>query len=247
MDEKRFAEAKNKIVGEKRIRQGIGTMREKTVHAVLKNYYAPDQDMHEIPIDQYVADIYTGSSIIEIQTAQFNRLREKLACFLPQYPVMVGYPIAYRRTLVWVDEATGECIPAKRASRKGSVYDAFSELYKIKSYLKNENLTLCFPMLELEEYKLLNGWGKEKKNHASKYDRIPIAICNEIRFERSEDYLQLIPYDMPEPFSVQDFGKAVKIPRSQAAIVLNILFYLEQLDRVGKQGNAYLYQVCENR
>ena len=36
-----------------------GTL-EKTVHAVLKNYYAPDEDMHEIPIENFVADIFDG-------------------------------------------------------------------------------------------------------------------------------------------------------------------------------------------
>ena len=42
------------------MRQGIGTLSEKTVHAVMKNYYAPDTDMHEIPIENFVADIFTG-------------------------------------------------------------------------------------------------------------------------------------------------------------------------------------------
>ena len=37
------------------MRQGIGTLSEKTVHAVMKNYYAPDTDMHEIPIENFVA------------------------------------------------------------------------------------------------------------------------------------------------------------------------------------------------
>ena len=45
------------------MRQGIGTLSEKTVHAVMKNYYAPDTDMHEIPIENFVADIYTGQEI----------------------------------------------------------------------------------------------------------------------------------------------------------------------------------------
>ena len=61
IDEQRFEQAKNKIIGADRERRGIGTLSEKTVHAVLKNYYAPDEDMHEIPIENYVADIYTGS------------------------------------------------------------------------------------------------------------------------------------------------------------------------------------------
>ena len=75
IDEKRFEHAKNKVIGINRERQGIGTLSEKTVHAVLKNYYAPDTDMHEIPIENFVADIYTGSEIIEIQTRAFNNMR----------------------------------------------------------------------------------------------------------------------------------------------------------------------------
>ena len=43
IDEKRFEAARNKIVGTQRERIGIGTLREKTFHAVMKNYYAPDE------------------------------------------------------------------------------------------------------------------------------------------------------------------------------------------------------------
>ena len=60
IDELRFEAAKNRVIGINRERQGIGTLSEKTVHAVLKNYYAPDTDMHEIPIENFVADIFTG-------------------------------------------------------------------------------------------------------------------------------------------------------------------------------------------
>ena len=57
INEELFEHTKNKITGIKRQRQGIGTLSEKTVHAVLKNYYAPDPNMHEIPIENYVADM----------------------------------------------------------------------------------------------------------------------------------------------------------------------------------------------
>ena len=33
-------------------------MSEKTLHAVLKMYYEPDEDNHEVAIDGYFADIY---------------------------------------------------------------------------------------------------------------------------------------------------------------------------------------------
>ena len=40
----KFKAAKNKIIGVDRQRLGIGTLSEKTVHAILKNYYEPDED-----------------------------------------------------------------------------------------------------------------------------------------------------------------------------------------------------------
>ena len=60
----RFEQARNKIIGVDRQRLGIGTLSEKTVHAILKNYYEPDEDKQEIPIENYVADIYADGQII---------------------------------------------------------------------------------------------------------------------------------------------------------------------------------------
>ena len=86
------------------MRQGIGTLSEKTVHAVMKNYYAPDTDMHEIPIENFVADIYTGQEIIEIQTRAFHKMRRKLDAFLPLYPVTIVYPIPHIKWLFWIED-----------------------------------------------------------------------------------------------------------------------------------------------
>lgn len=85
-DKRAFETAKRKIIGVDRQRFGIGTLSEKTVHAILKNYYEPDEDRHEIPIQNYVADIYAEGEIIEIQTRQFDKMRGKLGAFLPLYP-----------------------------------------------------------------------------------------------------------------------------------------------------------------
>ena len=62
-DQKAFENAKKKIIGVDRQRIGIGTLSEKTVHAILKNYYEPDEDKQEIPIENYVADIYAHNEI----------------------------------------------------------------------------------------------------------------------------------------------------------------------------------------
>ena len=245
MDVKRFEEIRDKVISAERARYGIGTLQEKTLHAILKDYYAPLKDMQEIPVDGYVADIYTGTEIIEIQTAQFNRLRSKLECFLPNYPVTIVYPVPKIKYLLWIDEETGECSKPRKSTVKGSVYRAFYELYKIKQYLPDKNLKLCFPILEIEEYRLLNGWSRDKKKGSSRYDRIPKALLGEVRFERIEDYVQLIPYDLEEPFTAKDFAGAIGERKDIAGNVLHVLNYLHVVKKKKKKGNAYLYKVVE--
>ena len=60
--------------------------------------YLPYQRMDhrgrdELDTVNYVADIFAQGEIIEIQTRQFNRMRDKLTAFLPLYPVTIVYPI----------------------------------------------------------------------------------------------------------------------------------------------------------
>lgn len=99
--------------------------------------------------------------------------------------------------------------------------------------------------LNMEEYKLLNGWSRDKKRGSVRYDRIPVSIEGEMEFTCAQDYVQLIPYDLPEPFTSVQLAKAVHIRKEQAGIVCNILHDLGVMKREGKKGNAYLYRVVE--
>lgn len=245
MNEKRFEEAKSKIIGIQRNKGGIGTLREKTVHAVLKNYYAPDEAMHEVSLCNYVADIYTGNEIIEIQNGNFYKIRSKLEVFLEEYPVTVVYPIPHTKWLIWIDETTGELSEKRKSPVTGSAYLAFKELYRIKPYLKNANLKFCFPLIDMEEYRLLNGWSKDKKKGSCRYDRIPVALYDEVLIERREDYLQFLPYELPEEFTSADLAKRAKISSQTANLVLNILLFMEVVERIGKRSRSYLYRIAE--
>lgn len=244
-NQERFEQAKQKIIGIDRQRLGIGTLSEKTVHAILKNYYEPDEDRQEIPIENYVADIYSDGEIIEIQTRQFNKLRDKLQTFLSLYPVTVVYPIPREKWLIWVDEESGELSKKRKSPAKGNPYVAFVELYKIKMYLKDPNLRLRLVLIDMEEYRLLNGWSKDKKKGSTRYDRIPTQLVEEVEINCPEDYMQFVPYELEDDFTTKDFAKAAHIPVSLAQTVLNILYYVGTVERVGKQGRAYLYRVVE--
>lgn len=245
IDIERFERAKSKVIGINRERQGIGTLSEKTVHAVLKNYYAPDTDMHEIPIADFVADIYTGSEIVEIQTRSFHNMRRKLTAFLPEYPVTIVYPIPHVKWLSWIDEETGETSPKRKSPKKGNPYQAFIELYKIRPFLKDANLRFRFDLIDMEEYRLLNGWSRDKKKGSERYDRIPTEFVQEVCVDCREDYMQFIPYDIPETFTTKDFSRCAKIPVRLAQTVLLILTDLGIVERVGKDGRSYLYRINE--
>lgn len=244
-DKQAFEDAKKKIIGIDRQRPGIGTLSEKTVHAILKNYYEPDEDKQEIPIEQFVADIYANDEIIEIQTRQFNKMRDKLKTFLPLYPVTIVHPIPREKWLIWIDEESGELSKKRRSPAKGNPYLAFTELYKIKMFLKDPNLRLKLVMMDMEEYRLLNGWSHDRKKGSSRYDRIPTELIEEISITCPQDYMQFVPYDLEEPFTTKDFAKAAHIPIALSQTVLNILYYVGVVERIGKEGKLYLYKVVE--
>lgn len=240
-----FEEARKKIIGIDRQRPGIGTLSEKTVHAILKNYYEPDEDRQEIPIENYVADIFHEGNIMEIQTGQFDRMRSKLEKFLSLYPVTIVYPVPREKWLIWIDEESGELSKKRKSPARGSCYQIFPELYKIKMHLKNPNLRIKIAMIDLEEYKILNGWSKDKKRGAGKYDRIPLRLAEEVDISCPEDYMQFVPVEAEEEFTTKDFAKMAHISNSLAQVVLNILYHMGTVTRVGKKGNMYLYSVID--
>lgn len=242
-DNQRLQKIKEKMLGEDRIRASIGTLSEKTTHMILKNYYEPDIDKQEIPIGNYVADIFTGQEIIEIQSAGFGKMRDKLEAFLPEYPVTIVHPIPHVKWLIWIDEDTGALSTPHKSPKKGNVYDAFLELYRIRDYLADRHLTVKLLLMEIEEYKLLNGYGKNKKIRASKYDRIPLSIVKEIVIERPEDLMQFVPLDLEGPFTKKQFSKAAHINERMASLAIKLYQYYGIMEQTGKDGRSYLYEM----
>ncbi len=243
MDDKLFQTACDKIIGIERERSGIGTLSEKTMHAVLKNFYEPDPAHQEIKIGPYFADIFNNEEIIEIQTRNFNVMRKKLDFFLEKYPVTIVYPIPHHKWICWVDDDTGEVVSRRKSPHTGTIYDAFREMYKIKFHLTHPNLHLMLPLIDTEEYRLLNGWSRDKKRGSTRHDRIPLALSDEIYIHNTREYLQFIPDGLSEPFTVKDFAHAAKIHPSIAQTGVHILHHVGVLARTGKKGRAYLYEI----
>ena len=59
-----FKNARDIVLNRRHENHGIGTLAEKSVHAVLKIFMEPDEDLHEVPIDGFVADIFSDDKVI---------------------------------------------------------------------------------------------------------------------------------------------------------------------------------------
>lgn len=243
MDKEHFNRICRLIMDQERMRTSIGTLSEKTIHAVLKNYYEPNLSNHEIPFGGFVTDIFNSGGFYEIQTGNFNKLRRKLDVFLSEAPVTIIYPIPYQKWLLWINEETGEVTDRRKSPKTGTASAILPELYKIKSYLLHPNLHLRLVFINMEEYRLLNGWSQDKKKGSTRHDRFPVELVDEIDILCLSDYAKLLPAVLPEVFTSADYRKAARISQSCAQTSLNILAHVGAVVRIGKSGNSILYQI----
>ena len=80
-DYEAFVNAKDKIIGKAHNNKGIGTLSEKTLHAVLKLYYEPDEDKHEVAMSGYYADIYNDKGIFVVSPKMLVMTKSHLYVF----------------------------------------------------------------------------------------------------------------------------------------------------------------------
>ncbi|MCM1579266.1 MAG: hypothetical protein NC078_10755 [Ruminococcus sp.] len=242
-DKERFLEACRLVAAGGRLKSGIGTMGESSVHAVLKNYFEPYQDSQELKIGGFVADIVGEDGIIEIQTGHFSALKGKLAAFLPAAAVTVVYPVYVKKRIVTVD---GEGVLGKPRTSplKESPYEIFREIFPIAEFLTNPSLRFAVMSLECEEYRIdpqLIGKKKNRRGRLSVMDRMPTALVSEIRINSPEDWKQLIPCLYEKDFTAADLAEKAHIPLPTAQMAVSALFRGKVLARTGKRGRAYTY------
>lgn len=244
MDKLSFMRAQSAVLGEGIERAGIGTLSERALHLILKLSVEPNEEFHEKKILGSVADIQNERGIIEIQTRAFERLVPKLSKFLSEHTVEVLYPIARQKRLHWIDPETGEISPPRKSPKAGKPSDAFYELYKIRAFLGRENFSVRLVLLDMEEYRYRNGYGKDKKRGSPRIERIPTAFCEEILLASREDYRIFLPTSLGEEFTAKQYAKAIGQKPRYAYLGLRILkdcFGL--ISHVRTDGREYVYKI----
>ena len=244
----------------------IGTLREKRLHACIKRYLCPDEACHERPVGdllredgakprRMVADILTDGHIMEVQTGGFFPLREKIGWYLTHTPcrVTVVHPIPAVKYLSWIDPADGSILSRSKSPKRGRVKDVAKELYWVSDFIGDPRFSVRILLLELEEYRLADGWSRDKKRGSNRYERFPTALLGDVTLWTPADYAAyFLPSALSVPdaegnsplFTAADYAKATGIRGKATYSMLRLLEGLALLEETEeKVGRSRGYRV----
>ena len=232
---------------------GIGTLGQKRMHAIWKDYYCSDRSCQEIRVEpktgkgRYIADVLSGDTVTEVQTGSLSSLRNKIDWYLTMtdYKIRVVHPIVPIRWVHWIEPDTGKIGPKRRSPKKEGIDQIVRELYWMIPHLDEARISFVFPMVETEDFKLRNGWGKDKKRGAERYERIPVKLLSFVNYEKPEDYLTLLPDGgLPEVFTAADLSRQMRGTESITAYtILKILSRLGYLESAGTVGHSAAFRL----
>ncbi len=232
-----------------KVRDGIGLLAEKRLHGLLKRWVCDDETRHEQKVAadkkrRFVADVLTADgAIYEIQTGDLYPLRQKIEFYMNEtdYRVTVVHPLIAEKWISWMDPATGEVTERRRSPRRDGPLSPLAQLKPFVPWLGSPRFSLCFPVIVFDEYRLRDGWGREKKRGSHRYELIPMALTDVRRFAAKEDYAALFPADVPPDFTARTFGKLTRLGGYDLYDVLFVFEALGVIEKSGTRGRAALY------
>ncbi len=222
-------------------RDSIGRLQEKRLHATLKYWLDADETHHEVPLPcGAVADIFDGERVIEIQNGNFSPFRVKLTRLLEEYPVTVVFPLVREKTVFWVDPQTGQTSEGRRSPKRGTFADALPELLFIEKLLFHPRLTLRLQMVDVEEYRIQDGWGNGGKRGSHRLERVPLRLGETLEIREARNLIACIPAKLPDTFDAKAFSRCTFQRGRRLNAALHLLVNCGVVTRE-KQGRKYVY------
>ncbi|MFH1085502.1 MAG: hypothetical protein V1772_07050 [Chloroflexota bacterium] len=220
---------------------GIGQLRESSLHAALKAWYARPGDRLEAVVDGCVVDVVRDDLLIEVQVSNLLAIRDKLRRLAGQ-SVLLVHPVASEKVIVHVDAATGEIVRRRRSPKRGRVEELFDELVHLGDDLNRDGLTLDVPLVAVEELRCADGRGSWRRQGVSIVDRRLIEVRAVEHFASGLDLARLLPAGLVAPFSNRDLAAALGLRRRLAQRMTYCLRQVGVLREAGKRGHALLFE-----
>ncbi len=238
----RFILAKNMLEGTAS-GYNIGTYMERSQHMLLKLFYEPDISYHEVPFKGYIADVLNEEGITEIQTVGFRALHDKLTVFLQEKPVTVVFPVSQMKRILWTDPETGDVQYGRYSTYKKTKFRIISELLSIVDHFGDPMLSVHIVSMKTSQYKLLDGYGADRKKRATKLDTVPDELLDITVLRDTDDIRRLLPFMAGDKVTAKEISSALGLRKIPLWRAIKFLCITEVLVPVEKKGNSIIYEV----
>jgi hypothetical protein len=217
--------------------ESIGTQSEQSVHRAIKYWISPDPTTHEVRLAGRIADVFVDGRVYEIQTRGFAAIAAKLAALLDRHPVTVVYPVIRKKTIYTIGP-DGNVGKGRVAPRRKDASTILAELHGLKALLGCSNLDFMVVSFDAAEYRSATA-GTPK----GRIDLYPQGVPEIQRFRSPEEFRTLLPSRLPDPFTVKELAKALRMNAGDAARTALFLRDAQLAEVIGKAGRAYLYRI----
>ncbi|WP_010259228.1 hypothetical protein [Treponema primitia] len=220
----------------------IGTEREQSLHRALKLRYSGARGDIEVIRAGYVCDgVSEDGEMIEVQTGSFGPLKKKVPELLRLGPVRIVHPIIIRKSIETQD-AAGALLRSRKSPRKGTPWDVFKALLYAPELPLLPGLTLELALVDVLEKRILDGKGSWRRKGASITDKTITEYHETMVFNAPRDYRYFLPFKKGETFTVKSLAEKAGIAPELARKALYVLTRIGVVERIGKDGNAWVYR-----
>lgn len=229
---------------------GIGTLGEKRLHAVIKRYLSADTSCHEVKLSgtRYVSDVRCGEQIFEVQTGSFYPLRQKIAYYLEHTDctVTLVHPICVDKWVLRFDPETGEATERRRSPKQGRAIDLLAKLSCLAEHFSHPRLEVRLLLLETLDVRIPAGRGASRWRRTRLYERLPLSLRGDLSLRTPADLRALLPDGLPSRFTVKTFSALTRLRGRDAYSAVQTLLSLGLLLRTDEQeGRARVFALTD--
>jgi hypothetical protein len=223
----------------------IGTLRETSLHASLKEWYAGPGDLIEVKVDGYHIDLVRDNELLEIQTGNFPAIRAKLEKLLQNHHVRLVYPIARERWINRLDKR-GRQLKRRKSPKRGRIEDLFDPLVSFPGLISKPGLTLEILFMQEDIIWQDDGRGSWRRKGWSVADRKLIAVVETIAMEWPSSYQALLPPDLDNSFTNRDLADSLKMRIGLAQKMTYCLSRMDVITCTGRRNRYKLYTIVDS-
>ena len=214
-------------------------MPEQSLHIQIKDYYRQPNDLVEGHVWDYIVDIIRGDQLIEIQTGNFQSIRDKVRRLLKAYKVRIVYPLVIQK---WVIREEGIKRIRRVSQHRGRIEEIFNELVYSPDLALNPNFSLEVLFIHSEEDQEVKWKGKKRTKYRVVEKRL-VKVLNSITYSKPDDYLSLLPVGLETAFTARELSKRTSMRITLARRMVYCLSKMGLLKEVGIVARAKLYKI----